>query len=213
MTYSYSNKIYYYADCVHESGQWTYISGSIVTSVTSRTLIETIAATCDAEGKKVYQCTRCTQTWETVLAREEHSLNSSHACSKCGDEATRITLENIGSLSGLVNDTTNPFTVDETGTFKSGSVAQNYSNLTLTADRDMTVSFDYYLVDGTYSDYIRIYLNGTSSTSVSGSSTTTRTYQVNLKAGDVLRIRFQNRGGTTAVYATAVIENLYILER
>lgn len=77
---------YYYADCVHEQGQWTYDSyGDVDFSVKEFKYKEKTQATCTEDGKIIYECPYCKKTKTEVVAKATgHSYGKNGTCTKCG---------------------------------------------------------------------------------------------------------------------------------
>jgi hypothetical protein len=80
-------KVYYYSDCVHEEGQWTYINGNIVTAPSSQE--ETTAATCTQSGVVKRVCSYCNETLsESYLSKLDHTPDENGICSMCGQKVS-----------------------------------------------------------------------------------------------------------------------------
>lgn len=85
------NNKYYYADCVHEQGQWTYDSyGEIDTIVKIFVFKQEIKPTCTEDGKKIYECPYCKKTKEEPGSKATgHSYNKNGVCTKCGGKKAK----------------------------------------------------------------------------------------------------------------------------
>ena len=135
----------------------------------------------------------------------DHDLDEDYRCRMCNEVATKVTLNNIGALSGFTNDANNPFSIDEEGVIKTGDGQQTISTMNLVADRTMVISLQCRIEGGTSSDRWYFYLNGSIQTTFVGSSSQTNTFQIVLNEGDTLRIRYRRDSGT------GFIQNFYIL--
>jgi hypothetical protein len=78
------SSIYYYSDCVHESGYWTYIGDEIVdqTSFTEHVANE---ATCTEKGLVETVCDYCGEVVDkTYTDKIDHDPDDDGVCKMCG---------------------------------------------------------------------------------------------------------------------------------
>ena len=211
VTVNYSGKVLYYADCVHDSQSWTYVNGSISTSIPNKTTTVTKAATCKETGVLTHQCTACSKTWTETAPTVGHTMDGNYQCTVCQKKATKVTSGTVGSLSGFRNDANNPFIIDEEGRIQTGSVPKAVSSMQLTADRDMTISLQCKIENGMQTDRWQFYVNGRIHTTTYGNDPSETTVHIELKAGEILSIRYRNQGGSSTVSSTGIIQNFYIL--
>jgi hypothetical protein len=212
MSEGYGVDVRFYVDCVHNSdNEWTYVNGTVSTVIHTITQQVKKKATCVEEGILLHECSACKETWETVIGLTDHTFDENYACTVCDKAAIKVTLNTIGTLSGFENDSTNPFTIDQEGVIQTGSVAQIYSQMILTADRTMRIVFDYRIENGKNTDRWYIYLNNMTQENMPGTESASRHFEIVLNEGDVLRIRFRNGGGTSSITGIGFIENFYIL--
>lgn len=202
--------VYYYTDCVHESGYWTYENGTIILTIAPTRTSRVKNPTCTEKGLDQLSCTKCTMTWDIPLETIDHILDGEHICTMCKTAATKVTLDNIASMP-IQNDKTNPYSIDKDGKIVLGTVAQSYSNLTYTAQKQTQISFEYLISDATTSDRIYVLVNGKQVTSNSGNTISPRSYQIVLQEGDVLTIRYRNSGGSVEMSGSLTVQNFYVL--
>lgn len=79
---------YYYAKCVHESGQWSYSSSNSITTVVNQfKMIKKTAATCTKDGETVYQCPACKEQKIEINGKATgHNYDSNGVCKTCGEK-------------------------------------------------------------------------------------------------------------------------------
>ena len=201
----------FYAECVHESGQWSYRNNSIVTTKSTKTIVVVKPATCAEEGLKQEKCNNCSAVWDIVIEKTNHTLDSEHICTVCNKVATKVTLDNINSVISIKNDLNNPFSISKDGVITSGNVPRPISTLTINADRKLQIDFEYGIQSDTGADRVQIYLNGSLVTTLQASDPNIYNYKVTLKEGDVLMIRYRNSGGSNTISGSAVIQNFYVI--
>jgi hypothetical protein len=80
------NNVYYYSECVHEYGYWTYYNDGIV-SAPSFSQIEERTATCTQEGLVKTVCNYCNKTIsEDKIAMIDHEPDDKGICKMCGKD-------------------------------------------------------------------------------------------------------------------------------
>lgn len=81
-----SATVYYYADCVHEDGQWTYDDYGNIIAYTNLYWNVVTPATCTEDGAEQYICNHCGEVLEeTVIPATGHSPNEEGYCDNCGE--------------------------------------------------------------------------------------------------------------------------------
>ena len=82
------SEVYYYAECVHKEGQWTYDAhGNIDTNVKTFALVSDAEPTCTESGKRVYRCPTCgEERTETYGKPKGHDYDENYICKDCGQE-------------------------------------------------------------------------------------------------------------------------------
>jgi hypothetical protein len=80
------NSIYYYSECVHESGRWTYIDGKIVDTISFSESVYS-EPTCTTEGVTHIVCDYCgevvNKTYTDIIA---HEPDENGVCKMCGEK-------------------------------------------------------------------------------------------------------------------------------
>ena len=204
----YNATVRYYSNCCHGDFSWTYDkNGNIVTEPSLEDILESSDSTCEKNGYVKYRCTVCQNERIETLPLADHTLDVDGMCTMCGE--TFVTVNNIHNYP-ISNSAKYPFLFDENGLITSTN-HDDYSSaeLTITADRDMTVTFDYYVTSEEYCDVFRIYVKNDLVEEASG-YTERKTFSISLKKGDVLRLSYNKDSGVNAYEDCVYISNLNI---
>ncbi len=218
-TYLFS-RVYYYVDCVHSNyNEWTERDGQIITT---RSYVYKLIkdATCTEEGYSIYYCKYCDHTYsENVINELGHSISTNYYhCTRCDHFNTiYISSNNYSSypIKKVLNMELTNFTAQnnmfQTVNVSSGSVA----TMTITAQRDMSITLQYALFDSTGNESLTIVGGGQNivveesgqGVGINGSSQKIAT--INIDAGEKLVITF-NIDGQEDSTAFAIISTIII---
>ncbi len=114
-SYSYGVfNVYYYADCVHEDGYWTYTEDGVTLSF-CMLVVTRVEATCFAEGTETHTCAcaGCKHKEVYSIPQLTHDFVND-ICVHCGGEQIFVDESNFASeelAEIIINDETVPFTV------------------------------------------------------------------------------------------------------
>ena len=186
--------VWYYADCVHEYGQWSYVDGYISTeySYNSEIIRE---STCSESGIIRYTCYRCNGYWDEELPPEEnHDLDEDLVCRGCHKCFERLSLTDAWIVE---NDPMYPFTITEDGEIISTNHDDSSSaTITLTATRNLIFTYQYYTSTEENYDWLCVYTTtGDEITYASGAWGGIYTSPVvEVAAGDSISIRYSKDG-------------------
>ncbi len=162
----------------------------------SHNLEETVTkpATCTSMGVKLITCTECSYSRNESIPLIAHSIKDGK-CEMCGLSATVVTNQNFSSLSIIKNDSNYPFTISDDEVISSTNNRYSTSaTLTITANKDMTVSFMYKVSSESYFDFLTIKKNNEQIKRVSGTNGSYESLTISLKAGDNLTFTYSKDG-------------------
>lgn len=84
-----SATVYYYTDCVHESGTWSYTTAATITTAISQyTLTSKTEGTCVTKEQRVYTCPLCGDTRTETGDLGGHAPDANGVCIHCNKTVT-----------------------------------------------------------------------------------------------------------------------------
>ena len=203
--------VYAYVDCVHEYGTWTYdTDGSIVTTPAATTVTTTKEPTCSEEGSQQSVCSKCNKAQTLEIPPTGIHTIQNDKCTGCGISVQTVTItvtsSNFNELGFISNDSAYPFYFTTNGAIASSNKNDRTTSvLCITAEYDMTISFNYRTSSEQNYDFFTIRLNGQEMLQSSGVNSSTP-YTITLKAGDVLSLEYSKdysgAKGDDCVYIT-----------
>ncbi len=213
----YSNvyaSVWYYAECVHEGGIWTYDGNdNIRTAECTLTWSETQASTCYAAGVMTSACDcDCGYTEIESIPMLTHEYEDD-VCKHCEGERVYITQENFESFveSGrIVNDADYAYEISENRIASTNEDSGTTSSLILNVTEQSTLGF-LCGISAQHNDYLRIYVNGDLLVSKVGTDSATYSGTLLLAAGDTVEFRFTKSYSTLSTSGEAWILDMYLV--
>ena len=79
-----NDRVLFYAECVHEEGQWTYVDGKADTTIAPEEWIVDREPTCEQTGMGHYVCTKCGETLRyEEIDKIPHTPDEDGFCTMC----------------------------------------------------------------------------------------------------------------------------------
>ena len=164
-------------------------------------------ATCQQEGLIVYSCVRGDDSYTINVQKTDHIVGSNGVCTTCGKKFVYVDSSNFNSLKNVINDYSYPFECSGSTISSTNVRGSTSSTLIITADKAMTVRFNYRL--SSYYGQAIVSVNGYEYET--NTSTWSKSFEVDLKAGDNLRITYYNSSGSTYAYYYLYVEDLVLI--
>lgn len=209
---SYYGTVYYYSNCIHASGLWTYdASGNISTANTELVLTSQTPSTCSSEGVEKRSCPVCHKEETSKLPISYVHNVKNGTCPLCHKEVTTITQDNFNTLSIITNNSSMPFVINAEGVITStNKMDGSTSTLTIKVTTKSVISFSYMVSSEPTYDMFVISVNGGDATTVSGQDNEYVYYQKVLNAGDTITFTYRKDSSTSAGNDCAFIKDLVI---
>ncbi len=215
-TSGYSMTVYTYADCIHESGTYTWMydeDGNVSTSVVNKVASVTLQPTCKDTGIKTYTCPSCgEQETETLPTTNNHQLVDD-VCTVCGKELVIfvVTKDNFASCEFITNNSSSPFAINDSGEITSQNHSDSSSStMTITATSSMSVTFSYKVSSEENYDMFTAYVNSSKKFQISGTNSSYQEITIELSAGDVLTFTYSKDSSANSGDDCAYIKDLSI---
>ena len=212
---SYTLNFYTYLECFHEEnmGAWRYDDeGEISTTPTIEVSIIS-EPTCKETGSQKVSCSICgEEKIETLPTTNDHDFvdDTCTICNKTKQVCT-ISAENFDSCGLFSHSGSTRFTINDEGVITSQNHSdRSSSQLIITATDEMTITFDYMVSSESGYDHLKIYVNGTQHTAISGTSNNYQSLSIELNAGDTLTFEYSKDGSSSRGDDCAYIKNLTI---
>ncbi len=204
--------VYYYADCVHEAGQWCRdADGNLITDVRAEWQWMKLS-TCEEEGVEQYLCVRCGAVLqEQTYPPNGHSPDASGRCTVCGKQGINAA-DVLGTSERLANDEKFPFGVNADGLLVSSNHDDGSSSVLTILGTDGMQVFISFMVSAASGECCVFRLNGEIVNSINGDIGVMYSSSFFLNEGDKLEVSFEKDGAGSA-YDDCVYLDIVFFEK
>jgi len=146
------------AKCLHDNKHWIYDeNGEITTKYTELENVKIEEATCLSEGSKKGTCSLCNKEFTYVISKSSHKVDENGTCSVCGETNIEVVTE---FNDKVVNNPSYPYTFKDGKIYSYEASGWFDCDITIYADENMKVSFEYLLAEDKGNIKIIVYQNG-----------------------------------------------------
>ncbi|MBQ2892145.1 MAG: leucine-rich repeat domain-containing protein [Bacilli bacterium] len=202
----YTGSVYFFANCIHEYGLWTYDSNNnITTSETTLNWSVSIPAGCITDGKKIGVCPVCyNQIDDEIIYATGHDYDSNTGeCKNC-DASMVVVDENMFNGNLFTNDKKNPYKFENGSIASTNTSSNSTSTLTFKISSDAVLYMEFYL-NLRSNDYMMVSVNGEEEMYKYDYTNGYYYLNIDVEKGDVVKVTF-NKG----YYSNSSSVNSYI---
>lgn len=208
--YYFWGSFYEYVNCKHEDGEtWSYDSnGRVTTDISTKTETVTKQPTCYSQGELMISCDGCGMAEYFPIEIVGHNCDSDHVCVMCG----QVVINDAEIASKYLSlDFEQTFAYDGGYGFFSDNFGlhDTVAIMTFTADRDMTVTFDYFVSCESGGDYLYV-VQGDYDRAVITGETFPKTLTLKLTKGEVITFKYEKDSSENDGEDRGYISNILI---